>query len=348
MLSKLILETERLTLREFNLNDAEFILTLLNTPSWLEFIGDKNVHSLEDAKMYLEEGPTKSYDKNGFGLWLVSLKEDDSSIGMCGLISRPTLNDIDIGFAFLPDYSGMGYGFEAASATMEYGKNRLGLDKVVAITDPSNVASIKLLNKLGFHLEKTLEEEEYGTSLLFSNDLYIFKSERLGFRNWEATDVAPMAEINADRKVMEFFSSTQDLEQTKQFIEQMQSQYEKSGYCYFAVDKLEDGEFIGFIGLSLQTFESSFTPCIDIGWRLKQAVWGNGYATEGATRCLDFAFRELKLESVKAIAPVENAKSVQVMKKLSMTKLLTFNHPLLRSDPTLEECVLYEINAPKL
>jgi len=346
--SNIILETERLILKEFNLNDAEFILTLLNTPTFLQFIGDKNVHALEDAKMYLEEGPMKSYEENGFGLWLVSKKEDNIPVGMCGLINRPTLIDIDIGFAFLPDYSGIGYGFEAASATMEYGKNGLGLDKVVAITDPSNTTSIKLLNKLGLHLEKTLEEEEYGTSLLFSNDPYVFRSERLGFRNWAATDIAPMADINADRKVMEFFPSTRDLEQTKQFIERMQRQYEKRGYCYFAVDKLEDSEFIGFIGLSSQIFEARFTPCIDIGWRLKPEVWGNGYATEGATRCLDFAFRELNLESVKAIAPVENTKSEQVMKKLGMTKLLTFNHPLLNGDPTLEECVLYEINASKV
>lgn len=166
---KPILETERLLLREFNLDDAEFILTLLNTPEFLKFIGDKKVHSIEDAKLYLEEGPIKSYDENGFGLWMVELLNTYEPIGMCGLINRPTLEDIDIGFALLSEYAKKGYAFEIASATMDYGTNVIGLKTIIAITDPSNESSQILLKKLGMKLVKEIEEKAYGTSLLFSN-----------------------------------------------------------------------------------------------------------------------------------------------------------------------------------
>ena len=154
MPSKTILATERLTLREFSTTDAGFILILLNTPSWLKFIGDKNVHSIEDAKYYLIDGPLKSYRDNGFGLWLVLLKDSSKPIGMCGLLKRDYLENADIGFALLPDYEGLGYGFEMAKATILHSRTVLQLKSVVAITDVNNTSSITLLNKLGLHYEK--------------------------------------------------------------------------------------------------------------------------------------------------------------------------------------------------
>jgi len=172
---------------------------------------------------------------------------------------------------------------------------------------------------------------------------YLFKSERLGFRNWLGSDIAIMAEINADPDVMKFFPGTQSLEQTEAFIERMQLQMSKKGYCYFAVDKLMDGEFIGFVGLSEQTFEASFTPCIDIGWRLSKMEWNKGYATEGAKRCLDYAFNQLEIQKVNAMAPKINLRSIQVMEKIGMKKPTGFVHPLLVDDERLKECVLYEI-----
>jgi len=165
---KKILETERLILRELSIDDAEFILTLLNTPGWLEYIGDKNVRTLEDAKSYLEKGPIKSYKENGFGLWLTSLKNNSTPIGMCGLVNRESLKDIDIGFALLPEYSKLGYGYEIAYATINYANHVLRIDKVVAITDSNNLPSIKLLNKIGLQFEKTLNLSENDKVLLFS------------------------------------------------------------------------------------------------------------------------------------------------------------------------------------
>ena len=134
----------------------------------MEYIGDKNVRTLEDAVNYLENGPIKSYKENGFGLWLTSLKNNSTPIGMCGLVNRESLDDIDIGFAFLPEYSKLGYGYEIANATINYANHILRIEKVVAITDSNNIPSIKLLNKLGLQFEKSLNLSENDTVMLFS------------------------------------------------------------------------------------------------------------------------------------------------------------------------------------
>ena len=146
---KYILETERLRLREFTLGDTEFIIELLNSPGWIEFIGDRNVKTHEQALLYLENGPLRSYQKHGFGLCLVERKEDGKGIGMCGLLQRETLDHPDIGFAFLPDYNGRGYAFEIASATLHHAKEKSGLTRISAITLPGNARSINLLEKMG-------------------------------------------------------------------------------------------------------------------------------------------------------------------------------------------------------
>ncbi|MBC8756840.1 GNAT family N-acetyltransferase [Kordia sp. YSTF-M3] len=165
---KTILETERLRLREFKLSDADFILQLVNTPLWIQFIGNKNIRTHGVAEEYIQNNLQKSYKKNGFGLWLMELKETSKSIGMCGLVNRESLDDVDIGFALLPSYERNGYTFEAAKATLNYAKETLNIDKIVAITDPKNVASIGLLNKIGLQFEKEVHLSEDDVVLLFS------------------------------------------------------------------------------------------------------------------------------------------------------------------------------------
>ncbi len=172
---------------------------------------------------------------------------------------------------------------------------------------------------------------------------YLFASSRLGFRNWTSKDVDHLHLMCTDKEVMEFFPDIWSLNQTDQFVKRMQQSFVDNGYCYFAVDILKSKKFIGFIGLSLQTFEAEFTPCIDIGWRLKKSAWDNGFATEGAKACLNFAFKKLNLKSVVAIAPALNQKSQQVMKKIGMTEQATFLHPAIEDDNPLKKCVLYEI-----
>lgn len=149
-----ILETERLTLRLQTTNDAEFILELLNDPSWFQFIGDRGVRTIEEARSYILNGPVRMYEQFGFCLYLVERKEDHIPIGICGLVNRDSLDDIDIGFAFLPKYWGKGYAYEAASAVMTYAKDTLALKRIVAITTQDNHASAKLLEKIGLKFER--------------------------------------------------------------------------------------------------------------------------------------------------------------------------------------------------
>lgn len=154
-----ILETERLSLREFNTTDATFIIQLLNSKGWLKFIGDRHIKTLEQAENYLTNGPMKSYSVNGFGLSMVELKNTHTPIGMCGLIKRDNLPDIDIGFAFLEEFMGNGYAFEIAQATINFAKESLKKETILAITIPTNVRSINLLKKIGMKFEKNFSFE---------------------------------------------------------------------------------------------------------------------------------------------------------------------------------------------
>ena len=151
-----VVETRRLVLSRLVLEDAAFILELVNEPGWLRFIGDRNVHSLEDARGYIEKGPLDMYARLGFGLYRVDLK-DGTPIGMCGLLKRDTLPDADIGFAFLERFQGQGYAREAAQATLAHAQSAHGLKRILAITSPDNASSIRLLEKLGFQYQETMQ-----------------------------------------------------------------------------------------------------------------------------------------------------------------------------------------------
>lgn len=148
-----VLETDRLTLRRLTVDDAEFILQLLNEPSFLEFIGDRGVRTVDDAGRYILQGPIASYERFGFGLYLTEVKATRAPIGICGLLKRETFEHPDIGFALRPPFWRQGYAFESAAAVLAYGKDVLGLDRILAITSPHNEPSIKLLEKLGFRFE---------------------------------------------------------------------------------------------------------------------------------------------------------------------------------------------------
>jgi RimJ/RimL family protein N-acetyltransferase len=152
--------------------DADFILELLNEPSFIRNIGDRKVRTLEGAKAYITNGPVASYAKNGFGLYLVELRQSGESMGMCGLIQRNTLKDVDIGYAFLPKFWSKGYAFEAAQAMKQYAQDELGLKRLVAVVDPENLPSIRLLEKLGMRYERIVRLSADDIELkLFSMEL---------------------------------------------------------------------------------------------------------------------------------------------------------------------------------
>jgi RimJ/RimL family protein N-acetyltransferase len=166
-----ILVTDRLSLRKLSVEDASFILRLLNEPSFLQHIGDKGVRTSADACSYILSGPVASYEKFGFGLWLVELKDSGVAVGICGLLKRAALEDVDIGYAFLPEFWSRGYALESASAVMSYADATLGLKRVVAVTNADNQSSIRLLEKIGFEYERMVSLSEDGLALkLFASE----------------------------------------------------------------------------------------------------------------------------------------------------------------------------------
>lgn len=171
---------------------------------------------------------------------------------------------------------------------------------------------------------------------------YDITTERLGLRNWKTSDEAPFIEMCSDPEVMQHFPKPLTAEETLALIGRLKAHYKKYGYCYFAVDELKTDEFIGFIGLANQTWESKFTPCVDIGWRLKRSAWGKGYATEGAKSCLDLAESKFDIKEVLAFATDTNIASQNVMKKIGMIEIGTVQHPMIINDTRFKHCVVYK------
>ncbi|EPD51380.1 hypothetical protein HMPREF1210_01978 [Paenisporosarcina sp. HGH0030] len=166
-----IVETERLILRHLNEDDAEFIVELMNEPDWIKYIGDRGIRTAEGAKEYIVEGPMTMYKEHGIGLYLIEMKENAIPIGICGLLHRDFLRDVDLGFAVLSKYWGKGYAYEAAEATLTYGAEDLGYRRIVGFTSLDNEKSANLLQKLGMKDEGTIK---YAST---SEDVRLFAKE---------------------------------------------------------------------------------------------------------------------------------------------------------------------------
>ena len=162
-----ILDTERLAVRTISVDDAPFYLTLINDPSWIQNIGDRGVRTEQAAREAILTGPVAMQRQFGFSLYLIERKDGMLPIGICGLIKRATLQDVDIGFAFLPQFWGQGYAHESASAVMQYANTTLGLRRLAGITSPENGSSNRVLRKLGFRFDKVthLSDDDPGTNL---------------------------------------------------------------------------------------------------------------------------------------------------------------------------------------
>ena len=164
---KKIITTQRLFLREFNEKDDAFLFELMNSAGWIQNIGDRNIKTFEDAQAYLKKNYIAVYPTQGFGFYVMEKKETGETIGMCGLIKRPELEHIDIGFALLPGFEKKGYAFEAASATLKYATEVLNMQKILAITIFTNKNSQRLLEKIGLRFEKMITYKEENV-MLFS------------------------------------------------------------------------------------------------------------------------------------------------------------------------------------
>ena len=173
-----------------------------------------------------------------------------------------------------------------------------------------------------------------------------FETQRLIFRGWSETDRMEFRKMNADPKVMQYFTKSLTDSETDSFYRIIQDEFKNCGYGLYAVEAKQDSEFIGFIGFHLASFASSFTPCIEIGWRLKQEAWGCGYATEGATACLKYGFEKLGFQAVYSFTSKINSSSEKVMIKAGMEKIQEFEHPNIVDGSPLKKHVLYAMKAP--
>ena len=175
------------------------------------------------------------------------------------------------------------------------------------------------------------------------NSNYLFTSKRLGFRDWASDDLDDFYAINSCDKVMEFFPSKLTREETAQYIVRLQNHFKEFGHSFYAVELLDSEKLIGFIGIANAKMDLNFTPCKEIGWRLKATEWNNGYATEGAQRVVEFAFNDLKIDELLSWTAKINTKSERIMQKIGMTKIKEFMHPKVNVNHRLNPHVLYKI-----
>lgn len=172
---------------------------------------------------------------------------------------------------------------------------------------------------------------------------HIFETGRLSFRQWNDGDKNEFRLMNADPKVMEHFPAALNNEESDRLLERIRNSMAHDGFGLWAVEKKIDGELIGFIGFDRTTFKSSFTPCIEIGWRLKKAAWGQGFATEGATACLRYGFSVLGFNEVYSFTAVVNKRSERVMQRIGLIRIGKFDHPKVDDGSILKRHVLYKI-----
>ena len=172
---------------------------------------------------------------------------------------------------------------------------------------------------------------------------YDIKTSRLGLRNWVEEDKIPFAKLNSNPTVMRFFPSILSKEKSDDLVDRLMLEYDNEGFTFYAADELSTGNFMGFIGLAKTKIETSFTPCVEIGWRLDEEFWGKGYATEGALASLDHGFDMLGIEEIYSYTPTVNTPSERVMRKIGMMKIGEFDHPLIERGHRLERHVIYNI-----
>jgi len=170
------------------------------------------------------------------------------------------------------------------------------------------------------------------------------ETDRLSLRPWTLADLADLQALCSDPEVMKHFPHTLNEAETKAFLKRLMDQYEKHGYTYFRAERKDTNAFIGFVGLAYQDYESPFAPAVDIGWRLLPTAWGNGFASEGARFCLNYAFEVLKLDRVVAVCTIRNANSERVMQRIGMTKQGRFMHPALDAHPEVQELWWYAVS----
>ena len=173
---------------------------------------------------------------------------------------------------------------------------------------------------------------------------YIISTERLGLRTWIESDIDPFVQMNEDKEVMKYFLKTLSHSESVEMMKRIQLHFQNNGFGLYAVEHKETKQFIGFTGFSIPTFDASFTPCIEIGWRFKKEFWRQGLATEAALACLTYGFDILNFDQIVSFTSVLNVNSEKVMKRIGMTFQEYFDHPKVENNNPLLRHVLYTID----
>ncbi|MDY7094619.1 MAG: GNAT family N-acetyltransferase [Acidobacteriota bacterium] len=326
------LTTQRLALFEMSVEDAPWMLRLLNEPSFLTNIGDRGVRSLGEAGRYLESRVTASYREHGFGMYRVEDREDGAVLGVCGLVRREGLAHADLGFAFFPEHWGRGYASEAGAAIVAHARNTLGLGTLLAIAAPDNRGSIRVLEKLGFERRGSIrlpgEEvdlELYGSGPSSSDESpghrgdspsmpLELTTDRLRLRQLQEDDLDAFAALNADPEVMRYIGAGRPRPRDEAWsaMARLLGHWQLRGYGMYAVEERSTGHLVGRLGLH----RPEGWPGLEIGWLIARKSWGRGYAPEGAHAVLAQAFQRLDEPRIISLIHPANHASIRVAEKL--------------------------------
>jgi RimJ/RimL family protein N-acetyltransferase len=197
---------------------------------------------------------------------------------------------------------------------------------------------------LSYHCPKPVFNLQTAVFVLKMEPKVFIETPRLVLREWIESDEMPYMALNADKEVMEFFPSIKSAVETLEQIERLKRHMDEYGYGFFAVERKDNKELIGFTGLSHPGFQAEFTPCVEVGWRLSKENWGQGFATEAAKACLHFGFVKLGLDTIYAFTSIHNIRSENVMRKIGMIKECYFDHPLIDDGSFLKKHVLYKVD----
>lgn len=240
----------------------------------------------------------------------------------------------------------MGYYIKNVDEFLEKLKSKGYIEKKEEIIIKPYSRQFYIKDPDGFEIDliEWTDKQKFYQDLKCKNNRYIFESNRLGFRMWQETDRAKFSNMNAKKEVMRYFPKTLEREASDNFLDSIKKHFKTYGYGLWAVEIKNSKEFIGFIGLLNATFEATFTPCTEIGWRLDNRYWHKGYATEGAKACLAYGFNRLNLDSIYSFTAEINQPSQNVMKKIGLEKVGEFQHPNVMTGSVLKPHVLYKMD----
>ena len=320
----------------------EAFLTLCHDAHIRRYLLDDELVSTEWLQQTMAAS-ARLFRERGVGLWLLRDAEGVAQ-GFGGFHYFPQLDDEpQLTYAFRAEATGRGNASEVGSTVIGFARRVGALTDIPAAVDAPNVASVAVLNRLGFQQKMGGDAHTLRFVLPAGRPPTRIYTQRLILRHWEDDDRAAFARMNANSQVMEFFPSTLTEQQSDSFASRIEQHLRDEGWGLWAVEIPGQARFIGFTGLAVPTFDAEFTPCVEIGWRLAEPFWGNGYATEAARAVLDIAFSQIGLQEVLALTATINRRSIRIMEKLGMQHdpAENFDHPRLAQDSPLRRHVVY-------